>query len=169
MEETGMAGNMEVAYVHFWAARPGSATNFANDVSSPSISDNDSSQCRSVCSIRACLSNPSGDGGLVYCQDPLDWGATPPTSYQIARAQKTILPIMYEHGPYWRTNSKAEGPNGEKLLEVEYPWHAWVTGGAGKKQSGGGSVIWDVWVAFDFPAFEGTDVPRREEHICAVC
>ncbi|EJC98746.1 uncharacterized protein FOMMEDRAFT_161579 [Fomitiporia mediterranea MF3/22] len=167
-----------IAYVHFWASAPGTSTPFTNSVTSsittPTIDaeQNPFQRSNNICSIRACLSNPSGEGGLVYCQDSLDWGSTPPNSFQIARATKLVLPIMYEHGTIWRSMNttrgigEEDGENVEDVIVVEYPWHSWVAGGrAGQKHA----MKWNVWAAFDFPAFDQVDIPQRDEHGCIIC
>ncbi|KAH8110607.1 hypothetical protein DFH11DRAFT_1842816 [Phellopilus nigrolimitatus] len=154
----------DIAYVHFWTAAPGVSSGFVkHNVSQMTVSN----EQQRTCTIRASLSNPSGNGGLLYCSDRLDWGTAPPTIFQIARARKMVLPVMYEHGPFWRDikAGRTGEANGEAGVDVEYPWHAWVAGRSRKK----GRVKWDVWAAFDFPAFTTQGTSQSNKRICTIC
>ena len=160
----------DVSSVHFWATRPGSSTPLAKDAPPFSMNTEQgfvlaSSRNERICSIRASLSNPSGEGGLLYCDDDLGWGLTPPTSHQISRARKLVLPVMYEHGPLWRTSKLIEAE--ESAVGVEYPWHSWVSGRSGRKQTE--RARWDIWAVFDFPAFEVEHSQEVEESTCIIC
>ncbi|KAL5535981.1 hypothetical protein ACEPAF_4075 [Sanghuangporus sanghuang] len=162
----------DIALLHFWAAKPGSSPALHKNVSPPSPLDDMRNLTRiyprqdNTCSIRASLSNPNGEGGLIYCNDPLGWGFTPPTPLQISRARKLILPVMYEHGAFWRT-SKAIESGEESTVEVEYPWHSWISGGAGRKHNS--QMKWDIWAAFDFSAFEVTQSQESDGCTCIIC
>ncbi|KAL5533735.1 hypothetical protein ACEPAG_195 [Sanghuangporus baumii] len=162
----------DIAFIHFWAAKPGSQTPLHKSVSPPSSLGDMRNLARTyprqdnTCSIRASLSNPNGEGGLIYCNDPLGWGFTPPTPLQISRARKLILPVMYEHGPFWRT-SKAIGSGEESTVEVEYPWHSWVSRGSSRKHNS--QMKWDIWAAFDFSAFEVAQSQESDGCTCIIC
>lgn len=164
-DEASSDGDIEestdVSSVHFWAAAPGSSMGFTRDVNSveKSSSSPHGSSNPNLCSIRACLSNPGGESGLKYCSDAFGWGSTLPTPYQISRARKLVLPVMYEHGPLWRLVNSGE------RQDVEYPWHKWVTGRAIQ----GGHLRWNIWAVFDFSAFEPSQSVSTENRICTIC
>ena len=151
-----------LANVYFSASAPNFTTDFAKHNVTPWPLKY--SAFKETCSIRSCLSNPGGNGGLLYCEDGLDWGHTPPTSYQIARARKVIVPEMYEHAPFWRAtkhsidDDEKGSSKGDGETEIEYPWHAWAASkGTQKRQK------WDVSLVFDFPTFVNDDQLRARD------
>lgn len=95
---------------------------------------------------------------MEYCDDLLDWGVTPPSNYQLSRAKKTILPILHEEGPLWR--SRVDESDDE--VRIEYPWHAWV-GGTGKHTG-----VWHVWASFDFPPFAAPHTRHSNFQDCII-
>ncbi|KAI5122386.1 hypothetical protein M0805_004143 [Coniferiporia weirii] len=170
------AQNVDIAYVHFWAAAPGVSTEFArHNISARTttpesrLGEEQGQNTTTTCTIRASLSNPGGDSGLVYCADRLDWGAAPPTPFQLARARKVVLPVMYEHSPLWRMR-RTDGNDGADIdteldVEAEYPWHAWVAGRVRQKEK----AKWNVWASFDFPQFMiEQDEPQSNDQNCII-
>ncbi|THH03956.1 hypothetical protein EW145_g5873 [Phellinidium pouzarii] len=169
----------DIAYLHFWAAAPGVSSGFSrHSVSSWTIAPASSSKAgqeteqrrtaATTCTIRASLSNSGGDGGLLYCTGRFDWGVATPTSYQLSRARKMVLPAMHEHGPFWRARRAEEIENADgvdlEAVDVEYPWHAWVASRAGRK----GKKKWDVWASFDFPTFITQDIDESNHKSCII-
>ena len=146
---------VDLAYVHFWASEGNVSTGFGNQISTPWMQRGSSG--REICSIRACLSNPGGDGGVEYCDDTLDWGSTVPTRHQLSRTRRSILPVLHEQGPLWRARIDEAG---EKLI-IEYPWHAWVG-------RGNNTGRWDIWISFDFPPFESPHTQYSDSQNCII-
>lgn len=149
--------------MHFWAARHGTSHTFSNKVQylegKASVGN---AEKGAACSIRACLSNPGGDGGLLYLPDRLDCSTSPPTQFQLYRAKKMVLPVMHEHGPIWRATVDFATDS----VKIDYPWHAWVNGGKTQK-----SRKRHIWVAFDFPSssFGTEETSEEDKDGCIIC
>lgn len=155
----------DIAYVRFFATKNGTPNTFGKNIPYPSPGlPTERTTDVSSCNIRACLANPSGDGGLLHMSDRLDSSTSPPSPFHLNRARKLILPAMHEHGPLWRPSFN---PLHDDKVDVEYPWHAWTSGvkdyGADKQH---------LWISFDFPcsSMSKEELRRTEESsACIIC
>ncbi|GJE91250.1 aldos-2-ulose dehydratase [Phanerochaete sordida] len=128
-----------LAHVQLWTAGVGVSAGFHNHVEA------------SFCEIHACIANGTGRGGMRWATGPdADFDPDHP---DLAHTELVVVPAMHEHGPLWRTR-----PDGHPFLRVndtiDYPWHAWLAGAGNPDPQ-----AFDVWLAFEFPAFETFSTP----------
>jgi hypothetical protein len=146
-----------VCHIQLWTAGVGVSAGFHNHAN------------QSFCEIHACIVNGTGSGGMAWADVPD--GEFNPTAEDPTKYHKITVPDLSEHGPLWRTS--ADGlPRLRVNDTVDYPWHgeyftpisilplnlliirpAWIAGDRPQVNAASTTQSFDVWLAFEFPAF----------------
>ena len=103
--------NVEIAYVHFWAAGKGV------DLSTHNHGNPPSSTAPAFAEVHWVFNNGTGSGGMYECEGP---GTPHQQRYPIQRGQ--------EHGAFFVVDPQTGFPQMRDNGSVEYPWHGWQAG-----------------------------------------
>jgi len=116
-----------LGYVQFWTIANGADAGYHDH--------SGETKDTTFCEIHFDMYNGTGHGGMQFQM----------TEYPNLNLF-VPMPPGFEHGPFWYFDYKTGLTLlDEKLLNVKYPMHRWISGG----EKGVGTKSYDVWVAFE--------------------